>query len=153
VELEEVKRFSLAALQYALDCQDEPAACIVEAIALNGNARSLYAVCCTWAGSAEVALESVHGAGGGMWTFDADPAGAAEETFARRFVAAYANGDPPSAEALFQAALTTGRFDASLAALLHLAVAANEAAHQAEADRAICDGIAQATVRAEGGEA
>ncbi|MDI5965792.1 hypothetical protein [Streptantibioticus silvisoli] len=61
MELEEVKRFSLAALQYAVDGEYEPAATIVNAIALNGTSRSLYAVCCTWAGSAEVALERIQG--------------------------------------------------------------------------------------------
>lgn len=131
MELEEVKRFSLAALQYAVDGRYEIAATIVNAVALNGTGHSLYAACCTWAGSAEVALERVHGPiGDNVWSFTADPGDGPAETFARRFITAYGNDDPDTTVALFRAAAAAGdeQFSASLSALLSIAARANEEA-------------------------
>lgn len=129
---EEMKQFAMAALQYTANGEPEKAATIVSALADTGDVRDLYGACCGWAGSAEVALEKVHGEpASGLWTVDGIRPGAVavgpEGTFALRFIAAYSNNDPAMTEALFAAALnaTSDQLAGSVASLLQLAADIN----------------------------
>jgi hypothetical protein len=138
MEREEIKRFAMAALQYTADGELEKAATIVSALAGTGDVRDVYGACCAWAGSAEVALERIHGQpDGGLWTADGIRPGAMavrpERTFALRFIAAYANDDPPTTEALFIAATkASGDQGAkSIACLLQMAADINAEAQTA----------------------
>lgn len=129
MNLDDVKTFSLAALQYAVDGESEPVATIVQAIAENADTRGLYAMCCTWAGSGEAALEAMGvRSRGEVWTPGDLHAGDLPDSparlFALRFVAAYCNDDSATTESLFAAAARAGGTDFGGSAMSLLGVAA-----------------------------
>lgn len=137
MEREEMKRLAMDALQHTVNGEPEAAATIVNTLASTGDSSDLYGACCGWAGSAEVALEHIHGKpNGGMWSVDAiqsDAVGVGpEQAFALRFIAAYANDDPATTEALFLAAANADgdQTTSSLACLLQTAADLNTEAQK-----------------------
>jgi hypothetical protein len=139
MERAEAKTLSMAALQYARNGAAESAALIIEALAGTGDPRDLYAACCGWAGSSEVALEMIHGerSSTGMWTpqeiHPGELTDQPERAFAARFISAYSNGDSATTEALFVAALkaNSDQLAGSLGSLLQMAADLNAEAYQA----------------------
>ncbi|WP_381801064.1 hypothetical protein [Streptomyces niveus] len=133
MERKEMKQLAMAALQCTVNGEPEAAATIVNALASTGDSCDLYGACCGWAGSAEVALERIHGRpAGDVWSFEEHP-GNPEKTFALRFIAAYANDDPTTTEALFVAAAnaSSDQTTDSVASLLQMAADLNTEAQAA----------------------
>jgi hypothetical protein len=129
---DEAKRLTLDALQHTLDGDLDRASRNVTILFEAKDPSILYLACGGWAGSAETALERIHGERPeGEWTLaDVHPGGLGSdpaETFALRFITAYCNSDWPTTAALFASAVRAEgeQFGKSMAALLKISAYLN----------------------------
>lgn len=128
MDRDRLAQLTMDAVASAVEGNAERASDAMTAIGTSGDPFDMYAACCAFADVAKRAMVKATGtepnlAAGDMWAIvdltpdqDHDPA----ETFAVRFLIAYANDDRETPPALYRAALEAGpdHFIASTCALL-----------------------------------
>lgn len=145
MDRDELAELTMKAIAAAMDNRASEAADTLAEIGNNGGPNRVYGACCAFAELSRAALVKLYGkqtpdlSRGEMWGMqilkaEADP----YETFAARFIVAYANDDRAQTVALFDASITAGIEDhvSSVAQLLATAVQlARTALRHPEADR------------------
>ncbi|MFC8276276.1 hypothetical protein ACFUJR_27845 [Streptomyces sp. NPDC057271] len=134
MDTDEQIRLANDALRAAINHNSDHALDCLEALGADGDPSPLFDACSIFAAAGTQALHILHGGHrpshcGGFWAIqEAVPGSLAEHphnAFAVRFVAAYANEDPDSAQALFLAALDAGQADFSNSVVTLLAYTAH----------------------------